>query len=201
MLARLTVVALLCTAAFAQDEKKQEEPKPRAKMDAAVDDFKLKDVMKDEETFVTLSEYKDKKIVVLYYVSDKCPVTWAYERRTGKLMEDFRKQDVVWLGIRSSAADTAEQIRKYAESKNYDIPVLYDDRNVVADYYNVRVTPTYVVIDKKGAMRYRGACDDLQTGKNFNAKDATPKSEYLRDALNAVLEGKDVPVKETKGYG
>ncbi len=197
MLGRLMVIALLCTAAFAQDDKKP----ARAKMDEAVTDFKLKDVMKDEETYVTLSEFKDKKVVVLYYVSDKCPVTWAYERRTGKLMEDFRKQDVVWLGIRSSAKDTAEEIRKYAESKNYEIPVLFDDKNLIADFYNVRVTPAYVVIDKSGVMRYRGACDDLQTGKNFKDTEATPKAQYLRDALTAVLDGKDVPVKETKGYG
>jgi peroxiredoxin len=195
------LLAVLCAVAAAQEEKKQEKKPERAKVDAPVRDFKLRDVMKDEESFVTLSGFKDKKVVVLYFVSDKCPVTWEYERRTGKLIEDFRKQDVVFLGVRSSAADTDEQIRKYCESKNFEIPVLADEKNAVADYYGVRVTPIYCVIDKKGILRYKGGCDDLQTAKAYRDPEDKAKAHYVRDAIQAVLDAKDVPVKEFAGYG
>ncbi len=204
----LRLIALLfCAAAVAaaqepKQEKKEEKKKPeRAKIDEAVTDFKLKDVMQDEEKFVTLSEFKDKKVVVLYFVSDKCSVTWKYEGRTGKLFEDFRKKDVVFLGIRSASNDTNEQIRKYCESKNFEIPVLADEKNVIADYYNVRFTPVYVVIDKKGILRYKGGMDDLQTAKTWNNDEAGVKTNYVRDALTAVLDGKDVTTKEFAGYG
>jgi peroxiredoxin len=187
------MVLTLLFAALVQEE--------RAKIDEPVRDFKLKDVMKDEESFVTLSQFRDKKAVVLYFVSDKCPVTWQYERRTGKLFEDFRKEEVAFLGIRSSAADSAEQIRKYCESRNFEIPVLYDDRNVVADYFRVRVTPIYCVIDKKGILRYQGGFDDLQTSRKFRDREENAKTFYVRDALRAVLDGKDVVTKEFAGYG
>ncbi len=203
MIRSLAFVVFACAASFAQDEKRQEEKKKpeRAKVDEAVKDFKLKDVMKDEETFVALSDFKEKKVVVLYFVSDKCQVTWAYERRTGKLMDEFRKKDVIFLGIKSSAADTDEQIRKYCESKNYEIPVLADDKNVVADYYGVRSTPVYCVIDKKGILRYKGGLDEKQTSQTFREADDTVKSRYVADAINAVLEGKDVATKEATAYG
>ena len=200
----LAVLAFAAAVAAAQDEKKQDkkDDKPaRAKIDEAVTDFKLKDVMQDEEKFVTLSEFKDKKVVVLYFVSDKCSVTWKYEGRTGKLFQDFRKKDVVFLGIRSSANDTNEQIRKYCETKNFEVPVLADEKNVVADYYAVRFTPVYCIIDKKGVLRYKGGMDDLQTAKTWNSDEAGVKTNYVRDALTAVLDGKDVATKEFAGYG
>ena len=199
MTARVLVLFVLAGAVAAAQEK-QEKP-ARAKMDEAVQDFKLKDTMQDEEKFFTLSEFKDKKVVVLYFVSDKCSVTWKYERRTGKLIEDFGKKDVVFIGIKSSAGDSDEQIRKYCESKNYEIPVLSDTKNLVADYFGVRFTPVYCVIDKKGILRYKGGLDEKQTSKTFNDPDDSAKTHYVRDALTAVLEGKDVVTKEFAGYG
>lgn len=192
----LGAVLVATSLAFGGDDAADE----KAKLDAPVRDFKLKDVMQEQESFVTLSELKG-KTVVLYFVSDKCQVTWQYEKRTGKLIGDFRKRGVVFLGIRSSASDTAEQIKKYAEAKNFDIPILYDDKNVVADYYGVRSTPQFAVIDAKGVLRYFGACDDNQTPKKFREPEDSVKTQYVRDALDAVLAGKEVPVKEAKGYG
>lgn len=173
----------------------------KAAIDRPVRDFKLKDVMAEKESFVTLSELKGKKTVVLFFVSDKCAVTWGYEQRTGKLIADFRKKGVVFLGIRSSAGDSAEEIKKYAEAKNFDIPILFDDRNVVADYFGVRSTPQYAVIDTNGVLRYFGAFDDLQTVRTWRQKEEEAKAQYVRDALSAVLAGKDVQAKEARGYG
>jgi peroxiredoxin len=190
----LAAVTLATSLAFAGDSAE------KAKLDAPVRDFKLKDVMQEQETFVTLSELKG-KTVVLFFVSDKCRVTWEYEKRTGKLIGDYKKKGVVFLGIRSSAGDSAEEIKKYAEAKNFDIPILYDDRNVVADYYGFRSTPQFAVIDAKGVLRYSGACDDNQTSKKFHEPEDTVKTQFVRDALDAVLTGKEVPVKEAKGYG
>ncbi|MBI3726163.1 redoxin domain-containing protein [bacterium] len=193
----LAVLALAGTIAAAAGQNAPE----RATIDQPVRDFKLKDVMAEKESFVTLSELKGKKTVVLFFVSDKCPVTWGYEQRTGKLIADFRKKDVVFLGIRSSAGDSAEEIKRYAEVKNFDIPILFDDRNVVADYYGARSTPQYAVIDTNGVLRYYGAFDDLQTARTWQTKESEAKAQYVRDALTAVLAGKDVSTKEAKGYG
>src|SRR5438552_4150506 len=85
----------------------------------------------------------------------------------GQPVRDFRKKDVVFLGIKSSAGDSAEEIKKYCETRNFDIPVLVDDRNVVADYFGARSTPQYAVIDTSGVLRYYGAFDDLQTMRTW----------------------------------
>jgi peroxiredoxin len=166
----------------------------RAQMDRPVADFKLRDLMKDDEVLHTLAQYKGKKTLVLTWVSYNCSVSWRYEKRLGKLLQDYGKKDVAFLAVRSSANDTVEGMRKYADARNLEMPVLYDEKNRLADYYNVRITPTFVIIDKDGVMRYRGSFDD-------DADEAAAKAPYVRNALDAVLGGKQVKTKETRSFG
>ena len=189
------------SAVSGQDAKTAPKKPEKAAIDKSVTDFKLKDVMQDlkpgekeEAAYVSLSQFKDKKAVVLFFMSEKCGTTWRYEKRVGKLLQDYVKKDLVYLGVRSSAADTCEDIRKFAEAKNFAMPVLDDVNNKMADYYQVKCTPTFVLIDKKGVMRYFGSFDN-----SANEDGVTKK--YLPDAVAAVLEGKDVPVKQTQPFG
>lgn len=189
------LVALVAAGASAQEAG-------RAVVGKAVKSFKVKDVMKDEETFVNLGDCKGKSAVVLVWISEKCDITWRYEKRTGQLQKEFGEKGVKFFAVWSSSADTAQGIRKYAESKNYAMPVLDDDKGQLAEYFGVSVTPTYVVIDKEGVFRYRGACDDLQTtGAGYKGDEAAAKERYVASALTCVLEGKDVAVTEKRGFG
>jgi hypothetical protein len=64
----------------------------------------------------------------------------------------------------------------------------------MADHLDVLVTPTFAVIDPKGVLRYRGALDD-------SLKESRAQKPYLRDAIQAVLEGKEVALKTTRTIG
>lgn len=164
--------------------------------------FKVRDVMKDEETIINLGDFKGKNPVVLVWISEKCDVTWRYEGRTGELLKEFGPKGVKFFAVWSSQADSAQSIRKYAESKNYVMPVLDDDKGELARHFGVTVTPTYVVLDKDGKFRYRGAYDDLQTSAaGFTSEADKAKERYVHGALSSLLEGKDVAVTEKKGVG
>ncbi len=172
-----------------------QDPKPEAvAIDAPVKDFRLKDVLKDGDVFVSLSDFKDNKAVVLIFTSYNCDACTDYENRTRKLVADFAGQDVAFLGVRSSAEDDAAGMRKYALAQGYKFPVLDDPRNVLADYFDMKVTPTFYVIDKKGVLRYRGAYDE-------SLKESKAQKTYVHDALRAVLEGKEVALKTTRTIG
>jgi len=163
-------------------------------LDKPVTDFRLRDLMKDAETWISLSDYKGKKAVVLIFTSYNCDASLDYENRILKLIRDFAGQDVAFLGVRSSADDDAAGMRKYAESKGFGIPFLEDSKNVVAVALDVLVTPTFYVIDKQGVLRYRGAYDE-------SLKEARAQKTYVHDALRAVLAGKEVAVKTTRTIG
>jgi len=189
---------LLATAALllplALPTGAQEGQSSASLLDKPLKDFKLRDLMKDEETWISLSDYKDKKAVVLIFTSYNCDACADYENRTLKLLKDFADRDVVFLGVRSSAEDDAAGMRKYAESKGFKIPFLEDTNNVLAAYLDVLVTPTFYVIDKQGVLRYRGAYDE-------SIREARAKKTFVHDALRSVLEGKEVALKTTRTIG
>jgi len=193
MIRVLLACLLAVPVAAAQDDSKAAIGKP-------VKDFQLKDVMAEDGKAYALADFKGKKAVVLVWISEKCDITWRYEKRTGELMKEFGK-DTQFFAVASSANDTAVSIKKYAESKNYGMPVLDDVKSAAAVYFGAVSTPTYMIIDKEGVLRYRGACDDLQAGKDFASDEANAKERYVYNALKAIFDGKDIPVTEKKGFG
>ena len=193
MIRVLLACLLAAPLAAAQDDTRAAIGKP-------VKDFQLKDLMSEDGKAYSFAEYKGKKAIVLVWISEKCDITWRYEKRTGELMKEFGK-DTQFFAVASSANDTPVSIKKYCESKNYGMPVLDDVKSAAAAYFGATNTPTYMLIDKEGMLRYRGACDDLQAGKGYSADESTAKERYVHQALKAILDGKEVPVTEKKGFG
>lgn len=203
--AALAVCSLTGIAVIAQQgapsSTTQEKKAEKAAIDKPIADFKLTDLThekKDGEqpdaAKIALSDYKDKKNVVLFFLSEKCGTTWRYEKRMGELMQKYGKKDVAFLGVRCSANDTPQSICKFAESKNFVMPLLNDEKGQMTSYFNVHNTPSFVLIDKKGTMRYFGSFDDAP-----DEPDVTKR--YLPDAITAVMGEKIVAVKQTRPFG
>jgi peroxiredoxin len=172
-----------------------------AKVDTPVQNFKLRDLtkeLKDNEkedaALVALDQYRDKKPVVLFFLSEKCDTTWRYEKRVGQLLQKYGQKDVQFLAVRCSANDTPESIVKFAEAKNFDMPVLDDTNGKLTSYFKVYCTPTFALIDTKGVLRYKGSFDDSRDP-------AAVKKPLLRNAIAAVLTGKEVAVKQNPAFG
>ena len=173
----------------------------KATIDKPIKDFKLKDVMHDSKkkesedaANIALSQFKGKKNVVLFFMSERCGTTWKYEKRVGDMLKKYAKKDVEIMGVRCSANDTSESIRKFAESKNFIMPVLNDEKGKLSSFFKITNTPTFAVIDKKGVLRYRGSFDDAP-------EESDVKKHYLSDAVVAVLDSKSVPVANTRPFG
>jgi peroxiredoxin len=184
------------------EKKSETEKKPvTATLDKPVNDFKFQDMTHERKAgeradaaTIALSSFKDKKPVVLFFMSETCSVTWRYEKRMGQLMQKYARKDVAFLGVRCSANDTPKSLCKFAESKNFVMPLLNDAKGEMTAYFNVHNTPSFALIDKKGVLRYFGSFDDAP-----DEPDVTQK--YLPNAIVAVLDDKDVSVKRTKPFG
>jgi len=166
----------------------------RAALDAPVKDFKLRDLNAAEERQVAISDFKGKKAVVLFFTSYSCDACVEYEGRKEKLMKAFEGKDVAFVAVRSSADDTADGMKKYAKEKGWTFPVLDDPGSKAAAYFGVIVTPTFYLIDREGKLRYRGGLDD-------SLREEAVKRVYLKEAIDAVLAGREPAVKEFKAVG
>ena len=94
----------------------------------------------------------------------------------------------------------AASVRTHMQQFGYsDIPATIDTSRAIADRAQATITPQAVVVDAKGAVRYRGRID------NFYAALGKPRQHVtehdLVDALDAIVAGKSVPKRETQALG
>ncbi len=157
------------------------------------------------------------KTVVLHFWSTRCPWVKISDPKMVALAETYAKNPkVVFLAVDSNrtelspgprsgrktpgktgAARPYAELRETARKRKLPFPVLVDPGNVVADRFQALTTPHCYVIDPKGVLRYSGAFDDDMRGR----KPLEEIRRYLKDAIDAVLAGRKVPVTKTRPYG
>jgi peroxiredoxin len=143
---------------------------------------------------VTLSSLKGKKAVVLVFAGIECPRSTASEPRLGDLAKKYGAQDVAFYVINSNWSESVEAIAERVKKIAFPIPVLKDAKNKVADLYRIEIQPAAVVLDGDLRIRYRGLIDDHKT-------EELVRHPYLRQAIDAVIAGKDPETKKTEPVG
>jgi peroxiredoxin len=143
---------------------------------------------------VSLSSYDGKKAVLLVFVSTRCPVSNAYNERMEAIAKEYGAKGVAFVGIDANKEETPAEIAGFAKEHGFSFPVLKDEGNVKADSFGAQVTPEAYLYDATWTLRYHGRIDDNRNAEHVNTSD-------LRVALDALLSGKDIPVKETKAFG
>jgi len=170
-----------------------------AKVGEAAPDFTLKDTAGKEHHLADLT--KAGKIVVLEWFNPDCPVSKAYH--TGddvmkKLATELAGRDVIWMAVNSGAAGKEgaglERNQKAVTEYSITYPILMDESGSVGRMYGAKTTPHMFVIGKDGKLQFAGGIDD-SSGRGAG------KVNYVSEAVNSLLAGKDVAVKEAKPFG
>lgn len=166
----------------------------------AVANFRLKSVNGD---FVSLTDFNDKKGVIVIFTSAHCPFAKAYEDRIQSLAGKFSGQGFPLIAINPTdpAAhqdDTIEKLKERAASKSYAYSYLTDENQAVSKIFGASRTPQAYVLLKNGAkftVQYIGMIDD-------NPQDAAGATKfYVDDAVSNLLGGKPVITTITKPIG
>jgi len=177
----------------AQKPLKMEESDhaPTLPIGSKVPDFQLKDADGKE---YDLDAYRGDGIVVVTFLSGKCPVAHALVPHIAEAAKTYGAKGVKFLGIMSNSTEKTGEVTEVVRKQGIEFPVLDDPGNAVADELDAIGTPHMFVIDKAGILRYSGAfCD------NWKEMDKAEKF-YFRDALDAVLAGKDVAVANPDAF-
>jgi peroxiredoxin len=141
-----------------------------------------------------LGSLAGKKAVVVLFIATQCPVSNAYNERMAALAKEYSAKGVAVVGINSNKQESAAEVVEHAKAHGFDFTILKDAGNLEADRFGALVTPEAYVFDPTWTLRYHGRVDDDRSGRNVTSPD-------LRNALDALLAGRDVPVKETKAFG
>jgi peroxiredoxin len=175
------------------------EPAEPATSGPSAPDFTLGDLDGNQ---VSLSSFRG-KTVVLEWFNPGCPFV-KYAHGTGPL-KDMAKtqmaQGVVWLAINSGAAGKqghgVDTNKKATAEWAIASPVLIDETGSVGKSYGATTTPHMFVIDRSGAIAYKGALDNAPLGK----APAEGYVNYVEAALTDMEAGRPVKLAETQSYG
>lgn len=159
----------------------------------------------------TLAEYAKADVLVVAFMSNHCPDSQASEGRVKKLVDDMKGKSFALVAVNpnnpsglrpdelgySKYNDSFDEMKLHAKEQDFNFPYLYDgETQAVAKAYGCLATPHLFIFDKDRKLRYQGRLDESRF-----ADAASVKSPDARNAIEAILAGKDVPVAETKVHG
>lgn len=163
-------------------------------------DFSLKNV---DNKKVSLKDIKDAKGYIVVFTCNHCPYAQAYEDRIIALDKKYKKLGYPVVAINPNNPekqkdDSFAKMQERAKEKKFTFPYLLDEGQKIYPQYGATKTPHVYILQKtaKGnVVKYIGAIDD-------NYEDAAAvKVKYVENAVDALVKGKEVSVKETKAIG
>jgi peroxiredoxin len=136
---------------------------------------------------------------VLVVTCNHCPYVIAWNPRLRAVAEDYEDRGVRFLAINSNdaeryPADSPERMRQFVADQQWPIPYLHDETQDAARALGAERTPHVFVLDGEQRLAYRGAPDG-------DHEDPARNAEWLRAALDAVLDGEPVSEPETPVRG
>ncbi|MBV8070171.1 MAG: redoxin family protein [Acidobacteriaceae bacterium] len=156
-----------------------------------------------------LGDYSASKVLVIVFTCNHCPTAQLYESRIKKLADDYQGKGVALVAIEpnnpnairldelgyTDVSDSLDEMKIRAAYRHFNFPYLYDgDTQTVANAYGPKATPHVFIFDQERKLRYEGRVDNSQ-------RESLVKTQDARNAIDALLAGKPVPVTHTGVFG
>ena len=160
-------------------------------------DVKMKSV---DGTELTLAGVKKPAGTLVVFTCNHCPFAKRWETRIVELGNTYASKGIGVIAVNANDPKVAEEdaydvMQQRAKERGMQFPYVVDATSDVARAFGATKTPEAFVFDKDGKLVYHGTIDD-------NGEDASKvEKTYLKNALEDVLAGRDVAVKETKSIG
>jgi peroxiredoxin len=134
------------------------------------------------------------------FTCNHCPYALAWHERLLDVARDYADRGVRVLLVNPNDArryprDSYEAMQERVRADGgWPAPYLHDETQDVARAYGALTTPDVFVLDADGRLVYRGAPD-------ADYDDPSLRAQWLRDALDAVLDGRPVERPSTEPVG
>jgi peroxiredoxin len=160
-----------------------------------IDDFALPDMAGVTRC---LSDWRERKLLVIAFLSADCPLTKLYAPRLAELQREFEGRGVGFAGIFPNGCDSRAALARFGEGHDIAFPLLKDDGGRIADHFGATRTPEVFLLDAARRVRYRGRIDDQYDTRTHRAG---PTRRDLALAIAELLADKPVSVPQTRVAG
>ena len=138
----------------------------------------------------------DRPTVFVFTTTD-CPISNRYAPEIQRLSAKFGDR-VRFVLVYPVPNDSLDLIRDHHKKFGYSLAFQRDESQRLVKQTGVTVTPEVAVM-RGNAVLYRGRIDDRYI--DFGKDRPSPTTRDLEDALDALLAGKRVAVRETRAVG
>lgn len=160
-------------------------------------DVRLKDVSGKE---VSLGGTIKENGLLVMFSCNTCPYVVKNQSATKAVCGYAQSKNIGVILLNSNEGqrgtdDSFADMKAYAQAQGYQWPYALDEDNFMADVFGASRTPEVFLFNKDKKLVYHGAIND-------NPSDpSNVKRMHLREAMNEMLGGSDVSVKETRSVG
>jgi hypothetical protein len=138
------------------------------------------------------------KLHVICFLGTECPLARLYGPRLTALDAQLRDAGVRFLGVNSNRQDSMDEVQQFVKQYSITFPIAKDYDGVAAQMLGATRTPEVFVLDADGEIRYQGRIDDQY---HPGISRPFPTKNDLRDAIDALLAGKQVALPRTTAVG
>lgn len=149
----------------------------------------------DGQAVDIVAQVQTQSATVLVFWSTSCPCVRRYQKRVEALERIYESQGAAFFAVISGADESLETVRQVVAERQVKTHLLVDRHAHLADFVGAKSTPTVVILDREGNIRYRGWLD------NEREPGEPGRIPYAENALKAVLAGKGEFQKRSPAYG
>ncbi len=121
---------------------------------------------------------------VLVFWSAGCPCVRRYQARLDALLGRYPERRVLLAAVVSNAGESLDEARQVATRRGVKVPLYADPSGALAQWVGAKSTPTAVVLDRDGRVRFKGWIDNER-------EPGTPgRQPWLENAIDGVLDGR-----------
>jgi thiol-disulfide isomerase/thioredoxin len=142
---------------------------------------------------------KGKKAVVFLFVAHDCPVSNGYAPEVNRIIKEYSPKKINFYLVYTESDLKTADAQKHLKDFRYTCPALMDSKHKLVKFVGATVTPEAAVVGPDGKLLYRGRIDDLYV--DFGKRRYEVQTHDLRNALDAVLNGKPIANRTTKAIG
>lgn len=147
----------------------------------------------------TLEEYGEIPLLALVQSCNHCPWVQAWEGRMVDLQREYGPRGFHLVAISSNDVehypeDSLEEMTKRSAAEGFNFDYLYDESQEIARALGSERTPEVFLFDGGRQLVYHGAIDD-------NRDETAVTRHHLREAIEALLAGREPEVRETPPVG
>jgi len=141
-----------------------------------------------EDPRFVMDNYDKRVGTVIAFLSSRCPVTDKMAERINYVQEEYRHDDILWVGIGANPAESGDELRDFCQKRGMIFPFYQDPQGKIRKRFGPKVTPEVFLLNANSEVVYHGAIGD-------------DEDYALEAAVRAMDKNREIKVKHVPAKG